>query len=127
MINCKYCDSKFSNKYVLNHHQQNAKYCLEIQKNSSDKLDTIDAKNEDNTSPKKISTYKSNQHIQDICFTLYKRELDARKREHNEFLKLTDKEKEIVCAEQKFRDKIKQKEEKLISKNSQYKKLNSIK
>lgn len=62
-----------------------------------------------------------NKHIQDICFLLYQRELEAREKEHQEFLNLNEDEKIIYLAEKKYKDKIRKKEEKQIYNSKHYK------
>ncbi len=62
-----------------------------------------------------------NKRITDICFLLYEREVEARKKEEQEFLKISKDEKEIYLAEKKYIEKIRKKEEKQIYKSKHYK------
>ena len=62
-----------------------------------------------------------NKRITDICFLLYEREVEARKKEEQEFFKLSKEEKEIYLAEKKYIEKIRKKEEKQIYNSKHYK------
>lgn len=62
-----------------------------------------------------------NKRITDICFMLYEREVEARKKEEQEFLKLSKDEKKIYLAEKKYIEKIRKKEEKQIYNSKHYK------
>jgi hypothetical protein len=62
-----------------------------------------------------------NKRIADICFMLYEREVEARKKEEQDFLKLSKDEKKIYLAEKKYIEKIRKKEEKQIYNSKHYK------
>jgi hypothetical protein len=68
-----------------------------------------------------MDSHKDNQRVRDICFVLYQRELEARQKEHEKFMKLSEDDKELHLAEKKYTEKIRKKEEKQIYNSKHYK------
>jgi hypothetical protein len=69
---------------------------------------------------------KESERIADICFMLHKREIEARKKEHDEFLRKNKVEKDILTTQQKQKEKITEKEEQLIFASKHYKNIESV-
>jgi hypothetical protein len=66
---CKYCDSKFASKKSLNHHQKNAKYCLDNQNQSeNEKILRCDYCNKSFTNKKGLTGHKEECLIQKVIY-----------------------------------------------------------
>lgn len=70
--------------------------------------------------------FKESKKISLVCDELFKRELEARRKEHEKFIKLSELDKEVYLAEQKYKDKIRKEEEKRIYGSKHYKKLSKM-
>lgn len=69
---------------------------------------------------------KESKKISLVCDELFKRELEARQKEHEKFMELSELDKKVYLAEQKYKDKIRKEEEKRIYGSKHYKKLSKM-
>lgn len=70
--------------------------------------------------------FKESKKISLVCDELFIRELEARQKEHEKFMELSELDKEVYLAEQKYKDKIRKEEEKRIYGSKHYKKLSKM-